>query len=206
MAILFRKRSYFDYARRQQVDLTREHARALEARGVAHLLAGSKSFHHREEVETLRAALAAIEWPGDELSVFAALKGSLFAISDETLLVYRHKHGRLHPFHVPDGTDAGPVAEALTLLAELHRGRNHRPFAATVNALLEATRAHAGFLLRPGGNQVLANVMRVADLARTYETTGGISFRGFVEELNTQAERKRHPKHPCSKRSPTAFA
>ena len=58
-----------------------------------------------------------------------------------------------------------------------------------MNALLEASRAHAGFLLRPGGTQILANVLRVADLARSYETSGGISFRGFVEELAAQAER-----------------
>jgi ATP-dependent exoDNAse (exonuclease V) beta subunit len=181
IAVLFRRRTQAGQ------DLTRDYARALEARGVDHLLAGSKSFHHREEVETLRAALTAIEWPEDELSVFAALKGSLFAIPDEVLLVHKHKLGRLHPFR-REGAEP-PVAEALELLAGLHRLRNHRPFAATVNALLEATRAHAGFLLRPGGNQVLANVARVADLARTYETTGGVSFRGFVEELTAQAEK-----------------
>jgi ATP-dependent exoDNAse (exonuclease V) beta subunit len=44
--------------------------------------------------------------------------------------------------------------------------------------------------LRPGGNQILANVARVADLARTYEMSGGISFRGFVEELAAQAEKE----------------
>jgi ATP-dependent helicase/nuclease subunit A len=76
------------------------------------------------------------------------------------------------------------------LLGELHRARNRRPFAATVNALLEATRAHAGFVLRPGGNQILANVARLADLARTYEMSGGISFRGFVDELAAQAEKE----------------
>jgi ATP-dependent exoDNAse (exonuclease V) beta subunit len=65
IAVLFRKRNYGN------VDLTRETVRALEARGIPHLLAGSKSFHRREEVETLRAALTAIEWPDDELSVFA---------------------------------------------------------------------------------------------------------------------------------------
>jgi ATP-dependent helicase/nuclease subunit A len=189
VAILFRRRT------QGGTDLTREYARALEARNVAHLLAGSKSFHHREEVETLRAALAAIEWPDDELSVFAALKGSLFAIPDETLLVYRHQHGRLHPFHIAEGA-AQPVVEALQILADLHRGRNRQPFAATVNALLESARAHAGFVLRPGGHQVLANVLRVADLARTYETTGGISFRGFVEELNTQAEKEEATEAP----------
>ena len=188
IAILFRRRTQGGQ------DLTREYARALEARNVDHLLAGSKSFHHREEVETLRAALTAIEWPDDELSVFATLKGSLFAIPDEVLLVHKHKRGRLHPFH-REGAEP-PIADALGLLAELHRTRNYQPFAATVHALLEATRAHAGFLLRPGGNQILANVARVADLARTYEMTGGVSFRGFVEELTTQAEKEEASEAP----------
>jgi ATP-dependent helicase/nuclease subunit A len=191
IAVLFRRRT------QAGSDLTREYARALEVRGLPHLLAGSKSFHRREEVETLRAGLAAIEWPDDELSVFATLKGSLFAIRDEVLLRYRKEHARLHPFNTRSGErdaltdkDFGPVEEALTLLGELHRARNQRPFAATVNALLEATRAHAGFVLRPGGNQILANVARVADLARTFEMSGGISFRGFVEELAAQAEKE----------------
>ena len=168
-------------------DLTREIARALEARGVAHLLAGSKTFHHREEVETIRAALTAIEWPSDELNVFATLKGPLFAIPDETLLAWHEEHGGFHPFHPQEAS--GMVAEALAILRDLHRTRNTQPFAVTVNQLLEATRAHASFVLRPGGQQILANVMRVADLARTYESSGGISFRGFVEEMIALAEK-----------------
>jgi ATP-dependent exoDNAse (exonuclease V) beta subunit len=193
VAVLFRRRT------QGNTDLTREYARALEARGLPHLLAGSKSFHRREEVETLRAGLAAIEWPDDELSVFATLKGSLFAIRDEVLLGYRHERGRLHPFHKFEPSsdpDFTTVEEALTLLGELHRARNRRPFAATVNALLEATRAHAGFVLRPGGNQILANVARLADLARTYEMSGGISFRGFVDELAAQADREEASEAP----------
>jgi ATP-dependent helicase/nuclease subunit A len=189
IAVLFRKRNY------GKIDLTREVVRALEARGVPHLLAGSKSFHRREEVETLRAALTAIEWPDDELNVFAALKGSLFAIPDETLLLYRQAHGRLYPLQ-KDASKYPDIDQALELLGKLHRGRNYRPFAATVHELLEATRAHAGFLLRPGGQQILANVARVADLARTYETSGGISFRGFVEELAAQADKEEAAEAP----------
>jgi ATP-dependent exoDNAse (exonuclease V) beta subunit len=188
IAVLFRRRTQGGQ------DLTREYARALEARGVEHLLAGSKTFHHREEVETLRAALTAIEWPDDELSVFATLKGSLFAIPDETLLAHKQRFKRIHPFH-REGADP-VIEEALALLARLHFDRNRRSFAATVNTLLEATRGHAGFLLRPGGNQILANVARVADLARSYETTGGISFRGFVEELAAQAEKEEAAEAP----------
>ena len=187
IAILLRRRTQFGK------DLTRDYARALEARSVPHLLGASRSFHKREEVETLRAALTAIEWPSDELSVFATLKGSLFAITDELLLRYRHAFGRLNPFRkqeTPADPVFAPVAEALELLAGLHRQRNHRPFAATVNALLEATRAHAGFVVRPGGQQILANVLRVSELARAYEMAGGISFRGFVEELEARADKE----------------
>lgn len=171
-------------------DITRGYVRNLEAREIPHLLVGSKSFHSREEVETLRAALNAIEWPEDELSVFATLKGSLFALSDEMLLRFRHLAGRLHPFRaIPENLPASlvPVSDALLLLAELNRARNRRPIADTLHSLLEATRAHAGFALRPAGHQVLANVYRAADLARSFELSGGISFRGFVEELETQA-------------------
>ena len=173
-------------------DITRDYVRSLEAREIPHLLVGSKSFHSREEVETLRAALTAIEWPEDELSVFATLKGSLFAIPDNLLLRFRHEIGRLHPFHkLPEdlATEFRPIAEALALLAGLNRGRNRRPIADTVNSLLEAARAHAGFALRPAGHQVLANVYRIADLARSFELSGGVSFRGFVEELDAQSEK-----------------
>ena len=78
-------------------DVTRPYVDALEARGVRHLLVGGRAFHDREEIETLRAALAAIEWPDDELSVFATLRGALFAIGDEELLEYRHRFPRAPP-------------------------------------------------------------------------------------------------------------
>ena len=173
-------------------DLSREYTQALEARGIPHLLVGSKSFFHREEVEAVRTALAAIEWPDDELSVFGTLRGALFAVPDHLLLRFRLEAGprRLHPFgRLLDDLPAefAPIREALAILAELHRERNRRPIADTVTALLEQTRAHAGFMLQKAGPQVLANVNRIADLARTFELTGGLSFRGFVEELATQA-------------------
>jgi ATP-dependent exoDNAse (exonuclease V) beta subunit len=194
VAILFRRFTNWG------ADITRDYVRALEAREIPHLMVGSKSFHSCEEVETLRAALTAIEWPEDELSVFAALKGSLFAVPDHILLRFRHEtDGRLHPFRqLPENLNAEfkPVADALSLLANLNRQRNRRPIADTVNSLLEATRAHAGFALRPAGHQVLANVYRVSDLARSFELSGGISFRGFVEELEAQAEKAESAEAP----------
>ncbi|HEY3154325.1 MAG TPA: UvrD-helicase domain-containing protein [Candidatus Binatia bacterium] len=184
ICLLFRR--FISY----QEDMTRPYVEALEARGIAHLLVGGRSFHNRAEIETLRAALAAIEWPEDELSVFATLRGSLFAIGDEELLEYRHRIGHFHPFRIPSefSPNLDPIVQALKLLQGLHRSRNRVPVATTIAALLESTRAHVSFALEHGGEQVLANVSHVADLARRYEAEGGISFRGFIDELREQAE------------------
>ena len=196
IAVLFRRFVSFGE------DVTRTYIDAIEARGIPHLLVGGKAFHDREEVETIRAALAAIEWPDDELSVFATLQGSLFAdrrcssCSSSAI-----GSASLHPFRVPrelggnSGQDLAltgepttqltPIADALRLLQQLHRRRNYRPVADTIGRLLAETRAHVGFILRPAGEQALANVLHVAELARQYEAGGGISFRGFIDELRT---------------------
>src|SRR5262249_11325297 len=61
VCLLFRRFTHWG------ADVTRPYVDALEARGIPHLLVGGKSFHVREEVESLRTALQAIEWPDDEL-------------------------------------------------------------------------------------------------------------------------------------------
>jgi len=178
IAVLFRRFMSFGD------DVTREYARALEVRNIPHVLWGARSFHQREEVETIRASLNAIEWLDDELSLYATLRGSLFAIPDSVLLKYyaAKSESTLNKGDFPD------VESALGFLRDLHSRRNRRSVVETINELLELTRAHAGFALRPSGNQVLANVHRICDLARTYEGSGGYSFRGFVEYLNDQSE------------------
>ena len=179
-------------------DVTRPYVEALEARGIPHLLVGGKAFHEREEVDVVRNALAAIEWPEDELSVFATLRGPLFAVGEEALLEYHHLARRFHPFSIPDEVPKhlAPVVEALGLLRALHAARNHRPVADTIGRVLEATRAHAAFVLWRGGEQALANVLHLGDLARKYEAEGGLSFRGFVEMLQEAAGRAEAPEAP----------
>ena len=171
----------------------------LESRRIPHVLVGGRSFHDREEIIALRNALTAIEWPDDELKVFATLRAPFFAISDEALLIFRQQVGdngdlktrRLNPMRTTDRATLDPlaieVADALEVLRLLHVRRNHRPIAETISALLETVRAHAGIALWPNGEQALANCQRLIDMARHFER-GASSFRAFVEKLEDDAE------------------
>ena len=185
ICILFRRFKQFNN------DVTRAYVRALEARHLPHLLVGGSQFHSREEVEALRNALSAIERPEDELAVFATLRGPLFGYSDAALLAFRARCGSLHPYRQLPEDLAEPLQEvedALTILRDLHRGRNSRPIADTIGRLLAATRSHAALAIWPTGEQALANISRLMDLARRAERNGVNSFRSFVDWLIDQAE------------------
>ncbi len=186
VCLLFRRFRSFE------TDVTHAYVRALEARHLPHVLIGGSAFHGREEVEALRSALAAIERPEDELAVFATLHGPFFALVDGALLAFRERFGTLHPFRrVPDDLPPGlaAVAAAMAVLRDLHRHRNRRPIADTIARFLAATRAHAGIAIWPTGEQALANVTRLIDMARRAERQGIMSFRGFVDRLASDAER-----------------
>ncbi len=174
-------------------DVTRPYVRALEVRRIPHVLVGGKSFHEREEVIALRSALGAIEWPDDGMSVYAALRGPFFALSDDALIAFRHTQKHLHPLRKRDEAKltelTKPVGDALDILARLHVGRNRRSIADSIAQFLEATRAHAGVAIWPAGEQALGNILRVLDMARRFEQSSVTSFRAFVGRLEEDAER-----------------
>ena len=165
ICILFRRFRNF------ATDVTRPYVRALEARRIPHVLVGGRSFHEREEVIALRNALTAIEWPDDELTVFATLRGPFFALSDDALLAFRQQLDadgnlqirRLHPMHAVDrdSSRSRPRSRGRRRSGSAARsstsGATIGPIAETITMLLEAVRAHAGIALWPTGEQALAN-------------------------------------------------
>ena len=205
ICILFRK--MLDYRK----DLSWEYTQALEARNIPHLLVGSKSFYHRDEVETIRTALAAIEWPDDELSVFGTLRGSLFAIPDDLLLRFRlEAHHTLHPFRrLPEDLPAefASLRDALAILADLNRHRNRRPIADTINALLEKppARTPASCCARPA--RKCWRMPRALAIWRAPSNSPAASRFAVSSRIWPRRPKKLNPlKRPCSKKPPTVCA
>jgi ATP-dependent exoDNAse (exonuclease V) beta subunit len=176
-------------------DTTQPYLQALENHGVPHILVGGHSFHKRDEVRAIRNALTALEWPNDEVAVVATLTGPLFAVQNDALLLWKHTIGRLDPtLDYDSGLVEGneilqEVAGSMAVLLRLHRTRNRRPVADTLEDLLESTRAHAGFAISRTGRQTLANVLRTVDLARAFDAASATSFRGFAERLQEEFQR-----------------
>ena len=168
------------------------YALALARRNIPHSLAAVASYSGSPEIHALRSALTAVEFPDDEIAVYATLRGPLFAISDEELLLFIERRGK--PRAGPQralAEDAPPwertVVEELDFLGELHRERNRRPLALTIQRLLDRNRGETGFMFWKSPDQVLANVRRFTQAAREFDAGGGLSLRGLLRELEIEA-------------------
>ena len=177
------------------------YADALQDLGIPHSLAAVQTYISSAELSFLRAALTAVEFPEDELSVYATLRGPLFAIPDQDLFLFRERHPeiRLRPararFLELDDDDATgaraidrTIRDGLAFLYDLHRRRTHQSIAVTLQQLLGRHRAETGFAFWNSPDQVLSNLRRLGEAARAFEARGGLSFRGFVEQLASEAE------------------
>jgi ATP-dependent exoDNAse (exonuclease V) beta subunit len=160
---------------------------ALKERGIPYRLEGGKEFYMRQEVRSLLCCLKAIDDPADSISLVAALRSPFFGFSDEEVFLFSASGNRLSYLNPPK-EKAGNFFEALSMLKELHGGKNSRPASTTVSDLLSRTKALEFSLLRQGGDQMAANLRKVLDQARAFEGESQATFRRFVEWLGTREE------------------
>ena len=151
---------------------------ALRLYEVEYRVVGGKHFYIRQEVEDLIATLQAIDNPYDSVALVRALKSPFFGLSDEDIFLF---DGKINYLQDAKGT---PLEKPLNLLRSLHDRRNQLRFTELLDHLLEATGAHITYLLKPNGEQRLANLKKIADIARALLDRGVSTFSGIVTYLS----------------------
>jgi ATP-dependent helicase/nuclease subunit A len=157
---------------------------ALRLYDIGYRVVGGKRFFLCEEIQHLLAVLMSIDNPNDRVSLVAALRSPFFGISDEEIFVYHAGGGVLSYLSKAEGT---PLEQAFDLFHRLHDIRNKVDAVTLLNTLYEETKAPVIFLLRPNGEQRVANLLKIGDIARALADRGMLTFRAFVRWL---AERK----------------
>ncbi len=170
-------------------------AQELHDRDIPYSLNAVRTYIGSAELTFLRAALTAVEFPEDEIAAYSTLRGPLFAFPDQDLFRFQRTHGRLEPHRAGaiELDASAPAAdreirEALGFLFELHLERNERPIAVTISELTGRHHTEIGFAFWRSPEQVLTNLRRLLEEARLYEAAGGLSFRGFVAQLEAEAQ------------------
>jgi ATP-dependent helicase/nuclease subunit A len=164
--------------------------RALEAADVPYRIESRSLAFATDEVRELLAVLEAVDDPGDEVAVVAALRSPGFACADDELAEWRAAGGSWHPRRPPpEGLPADhPVATAMAAIAALHDRRWWEPVPELVarvvreRRLVELTTAHA----RPRDHW--RRLRFLTDQARAWAEAGGLTLGGFLAWARRQAD------------------
>jgi len=158
---------------------------ALEAASLRFTVEGGKSFFDRQEVHETLAVLRAVEDPQDRVALVAALRSSFFGVSDRDLAAYWLSGPPPTPDAVdPERPGGAALAPALAVIADLHRRRRHASVPALLEGLYQDTRILAALTGTRRGEAQIANLEKVAALAREAGTLGAaLTLRGFTRLL-----------------------
>ncbi len=171
---------------------------ALRANHVPYQVSGGRYYYARMEFQDLLSVLKAIDNPFDGLSIVGALRSPFFGHSDEDLLRHFGAGGRFNYLEgVPEG--CRDLAEAFDALRALHERRRRDPASAVLAQLFETTRALQIYANKPHGEQRVANLLKLQDLARAMVQAEVSSFGALVRWLGEmESSRQAEPESPVA--------
>jgi ATP-dependent helicase/nuclease subunit A len=171
---------------------------ALRDAGIDHYVIGGQAFFAQQEVFDIAHLCRGVEDTGDDIALLGALRSPMFGLADDTLLLLGMRGEGLWK-----GLMAGPpprlderrrtaVERAAAILKELRTAKDNRTIAEWLELALELTGYDATLLAERLGPRKLANVRKLLDLARDFDTAGGFSLTDFAANLaeSVQSEAK----------------
>ena len=169
---------------------------ALEAADVPYRIESESIVLGTEDVRQLLNCLRAIDSPGDQVALVAALRSTAFSCSDVEMLQFVDDGGRFDYLH--PGSATGPVAEALAVLRESNKKCGLKPPDELIEEfirerhLVELSFDHR----RP--RERWRRLRFVVEQAQAYQRAGGSSLRGFLDWIERQVvERARAVESPA---------
>ncbi|HEX4760564.1 MAG TPA: 3'-5' exonuclease, partial [Thermoleophilaceae bacterium] len=180
--------------------------RAIADQGLPTYVAGGSGYWSQQQVGDLRAYLAALANPRDELALYSLLASPLVGASIDALALigqrarspHRDVWRTLREAFEPEGDGADGLRDALggqdaariaAFVARFGAEREAAP-RLSLETLIDRAVTGSGYdrvvLRMPDGERRMANVRKLMRLAREYEADEGRDLRGFIDFVAEQ--------------------
>jgi len=167
---------------------------ALDDAGIAYRLESSSLVYESPEIVELVSVLRAIDDPGDQVAIVAALRSASLGCGDDDLVAYRAAGGRWDYRQVPPGSLPAdhPVVAGLAWLHRFHRQRWWQEVSSLVEAVLEEGRFLELGIDRRRTRDIWRRLRFVVDQARVFADTSGGGLGAYLAWVELQrSERAR---------------
>ncbi len=175
VAVLFRART--GYARFEE---------AFRGAGVPFVTDGGNGFYEKFEVGAVVSVLSAVARPGDPLALAAALRSPLYGFSDVEVARYFLK----------SQDPPGELREAVREIHLLHAEKKDLSARALLEEIYRRTGAFELFLASSGGEQRVANLLKLLDMAHEFTGNGRRGVDAFAAHLEAQYDLGRDAGEP----------
>jgi ATP-dependent helicase/nuclease subunit A len=177
--------------------------RALEDRGIPTYAMGGRGYWAQQQVSDLRAYLAALANPLDELALYTVLASPIGGMSLDGLVLLGDaaRASRSDPWTVLCGVaDGGALAEALApadvaharafarLLSEERAAAPRMALETLIDRVVTRSGYDLRLLSQPQGRRRMANVRKLMRLAREFEAEAGRDLRAFIDYVAERDE------------------
>lgn len=166
---------------------------ALRNYSIPYIVVKGQGFFRQREIWDVASYLRLLWFPEDDYALAAVLRSPLCLLSDETLFRFAEAGildgTRLFDEPLPKGIPREEQNRFATLrrLVVRHRGvLDGISTAQIIEELLEATNYEAVLLSRPGGDQSAANLRKLIEKARSFESRGLASGLEFALEISAK--------------------
>lgn len=163
---------------------------ALRRHDIAYITDGEKHFYRRQEIIDLVNLIRVIDNPHDTIALVGILRSPLGGMTDRDLLAlqqiegldYRQRAG-LSAWHHPR---AGTVRRLYERLAELHQLVPLRPVPDAIDLIFDRLPVLELAAASLHGEQAVANLRKVRDMAETLADRPHLTLPGFVDLMMTR--------------------
>ncbi len=163
---------------------------SLQQYQIPYQVIGSKSYYSRIEIKSIIALLKAILEPYNSIAVVAALKSPIFAIADEDIFLAKHHYQTLDYRKIEQQEISPDIWKAIAVLRHLHQQIGKQSIPQFLTHIFEQTGVLFLFLGMPQGEQKVANLLKIRELAYHFARLGTTDFRTFVHWIDDLQERE----------------
>jgi ATP-dependent helicase/nuclease subunit A len=181
IALLFRKLQGRLYA----------YERAFQEANIPYHVTAGSDFYERPEVQDVLNMLRVIDNPGDDYALAGVLRSSLFAMSDEALYWLSTLKGGSFAEKFRSGAECREMPpeerqkldgarKAIALLRPL---KDRVSLPELINRILDSTGFEAVLATTFNGARKIANLRKMVEVARSFESSGIFSLRDFIRYI-----------------------
>ncbi len=169
---------------------------ALKGAGIPYFVVAGRGFYHQSEIRDMMSLLACLENPLSDIPLAATLRSPFFQVKDDTLYWLSHYAKKtdnrnplfsslkdLEKINEVSGEEKEKLRTFNKLLEELLEKKDRLRLTELLGQILHKTSFDLAALAHPQGVRRYANLKKLMDLAREYESREVLTLSDFIHMI-----------------------